>query len=623
MAENQSIVTLNIGSQRISMAVFEPSKSGGLVLKAFESTSLLADPATEAVRMPQTRLAILELAQKLKVGKTKVRYAVSGQSVFTRFVKLPALDSDNIEQLVTFEAQQQFPFPIDTVVWDYELLEGGPGEKEVALVAIKSDALDEINSCVVGAGMTTAEIDIAPMALYNAFRNAYPEVVEPVLLIDVGAKTSNLLYIEGKRFFTRSIPVGGASLTTAIAKEYGINFAEAEGQKVTNGIITLGGGHTAHLDEAVAAMGTVLRNAMTRLPTEIARTTNYYRSNHSGNAPRRVLLAGGGANLPYAKEFFEEKLGLPVDYFNPLQHVTVAKGVNPEVIQKEAHTMGELIGLGLRSIGKSTINIDLVPSSVESARAADKRRPLMIASAAVLVGGFAAYALLGNLAAGKAEKEVDALETKQKELAETAVPMEKLLKEEKDVKNMANAYVQAKDDQQFWPGLLIDLRNHFTSEFTWITDLDPLFNYDPTKPNDPKIKNGESVVKPEFADGYGSSLLSEIKMDKPDAAAGKPRPAAVAAPASSVPMADAVRIKGLWRQNPANQNAVNNLIKQLRESNSGHLRFNIKGTDGKDIALKDEQQIVKILQATTDENKEDYAWPFEIIIPLAHPVAVK
>lgn len=622
MAENQSTVTLNIGSQRISMAVFEPSKSGGLVLKAFESSSLLADPATEAVRMPQTRLAILELAQKLKVGKAKVRYAVSGQSVFTRFVKLPALDSDNIEQLVTFEAQQQFPFPIDSVVWDYELLEGGPGEKEVALVAIKSDALDEINSCVIGAGLTTAEIDVAPMAMFNAFRNAYPDLVEPVLLIDVGAKTSNLLYIEGKRFFTRSIPVGGASLTTAIAKEYGINFAEAEEQKVSNGIITLGGGHTEHLDEAVAAMGTVLRNAMTRLPTEIARTTNYYRSNHSGNAPRRVLLAGGGANLPYAKEFFEEKLGLPVEYFNPLQHVSVSKGVNPEIIQKEAHMMGELIGLGLRSIGKSTINIDLVPSSVESARAADKRRPLMMASAAVIVGGFAAYALLGNLAAGKAEKEVEVLESAQKELAETAVPMEKLLKEEKDVKNMANAFVQAKEEQQFWPGLLNDLRNHFSSEFTWVTDLDPLYNYDPTKPNDSKIKNGESLVKPEFANGYGLSLLSEIKMDKLDSPKDKKKPALVAEPEGSAPMANAVRIKGLWRQNSASQNAVNNLIKELRESNSGHLRFNIKGADGKDVVLKDEQ-IVKILQATTDENKEDYAWPFEIIIPLSRPVAAK
>jgi len=200
--------------------------------------------------------------------------------------------------------------------------------------------------------------------------------------------------------------------------------------------------------------------------------------------------------------------------------------------------------------------------------------------------------------------------------------MERLLKEEKDVKNMANAFVQAKEDQQFWPGLLNDLRNHFSSEFTWVTDLDPLYNYDPTKPNDPKIKNGESLVKPEFANGYGLSLLSEIKMDKPDSAKDRKKPALVTEPEGSVPMANAVRIKGLWRQNSANQNAVNNLIKKLRESNSGHLRFNIKGADDKDVALKDEQ-IVKILQATTDENKENYAWPFEIIIPLSRPVAAK
>jgi type IV pilus assembly protein PilM len=622
MAENQTTVTLNIGSQRISMAVFETSKSGGLVLKAYDSTSLLADPATEAMRMPQTRLAILELAQKLKIGKAKVRYAVSGQSVFTRFVKLPPLDNDNIEQLVTFEAQQQLPFPIDTVVWDYELLEGGSGEKEVAMVAIKSDALDEINSCVIGAGMTTAEIDVAPMALYNAFRNAYADVSEPVLLIDVGAKTSNLLYIEGKRFFTRSIPVGGASLTTAIAKEYGIHFTEAEMQKVNNGIVTLGGGHTSHLDESVAALGTVIRNALTRLPTEIARTTNYYRSNHGGNAPRRVVLAGGGANLPYAKEFFEEKLGLPVEYFNPLRNVMVAKTVNTEVIQKEAHMMGELVGLGLRGIGKSSINIDLVPASVDAERAAEKRRPLLIAAAALLVVGFAGYAFLSNSAAKKAEEKVAELETMKEELSATAKPIEKLLKKETEAKAAAAGFVTAKQAQYFWPGLLTDLRKHFTSEFTWVTDLEPLANYDPTKPYDPKIKNGDSLVKEDLAASYGSSALISIKMEAP--AAPKPgqklKPGA-AAPAPAGPATDAIRIRGLWRDNDSKQDAVNKLVKALRESNSPYFSFTTKGPDGKDVPLKDEQVIIKLTAIA--EAEEEYAWPFEIIIPLSMPVPAR
>ena len=68
-------------------------------------------PRLDASRISQTRVAIADLAQRLKVGKTKARYAISGQSVFTRFVKLPPLQDDNIEQLVTFEAQQHVPFP--------------------------------------------------------------------------------------------------------------------------------------------------------------------------------------------------------------------------------------------------------------------------------------------------------------------------------------------------------------------------------------------------------------------------------------------------------------------------------------------------------------------------------
>ena len=104
MAESPTSVVINIGSQRIGMAVFEVTKNSGLLLKAYSSESIVADPALDASRISQTRVAIADLASRLKVGKTKARYAISGQAVFTRFVKLPPLQDDNIEQLVTFEA---------------------------------------------------------------------------------------------------------------------------------------------------------------------------------------------------------------------------------------------------------------------------------------------------------------------------------------------------------------------------------------------------------------------------------------------------------------------------------------------------------------------------------------
>ena len=617
MADTQTTVALNIGSQRISMAVFEASKHGGLVLKAYDSESVVADPAMEASRIFQIRVAIGDLAQRLKVEKSKARYAISGQAVFTRFVKLPPLQEDNIEQLVTFEAQQHVPFPLQEVVWDYELIEGG-AEKEVVIVAIKGDALDEINAAVNDCGLGTAEVDVAPMALYNAFRFTYGHPEDTILLIDIGAKTSNLLYIEGKRFFTRSIAIGGTSITAAIAKEYNIPFLEAEHQKVSNGLVALGGGHAGQMDEAVASLATVIRNALSRLPAEIARTTNYYRSQHGGSAPRRVLLAGGGANLPYTLEFFQEKLNLPVEYFNPVRNLSIGKGVDPSLVQREGHVMGELVGLGLRGIGKSEINIDLVPVVVEQARAADLKKPYLIAAAVILLAGLAIWTVYQNLAATAATDKARTMSEQRDSLAPLAGRIDELLKKESFLRQIAGAYTEAEADHVFWMDLLAEVRGTLTSDAVWLTDFQPLCGYDPVRALDPKASgnktpNGQAVVRPEFfTTPYGESSLAQIQAPPAEL---RDKPAQ--AKSSARITANAIRIKGFWRENPNSQNVVSELLKTLRDK-STHFRFTIKNAKGANVVLSDEQ----ILSITSAGKSDDLGLPFEITLPLTREVAI-
>ncbi len=623
MADNQTTVALNIGSQRIGMAVFEASKNGSLILKAYDSETIVADPALEASKISQTRIAVADLAQRLKVGKTKARYAISGQSVFTRFVKLPPLQEDNIEQLVTFEAQQHVPFPLTEVVWDYELIEGA-GDKEVVIVAIKADALDEINAAVNEGGLGTAEVDVAPMALYNSFRASYGNPEEPVLLIDIGAKTSNLLYIEGRRFFTRSIAIGGAAVTAAIAKDYGISFMEAEHQKISNGLVALGGGHTEQMDESIAALAMVIRNALTRLPAEIARTTNYYRSQHSGSAPRKIFLAGGGANLPYTLEFFQEKLNLPVEYFNPVGNLTLGKGVDPAIVQREGHLMGELVGLGLRSVGKSAINIDLVPFVVEQARAADRRKPFLIAAAAVFLAGLATYAVFQNIAGSKAAEAALAMEEQRAGLEPFKTEIEALLKKEEAVRAVAASYTDAESDQVFWMDLLAEVRGAFASDAVWIVDLEPLHGYvplvtapvvgDKKAPAPQVVQAAKSIVKPDFAAStYGTSSLVDIKVDAVAIPGKKP-----AAPASGIVTANAIRIRGFWRDTPKKQDVVSEILKNLREKSTS-FQFKIKDEKGMEVPLPDE----KILDITVAGQPGDLGLPFVITLPLAREVASK
>ncbi len=618
MAENQT-VALNIGSQRIGMAVFEASKNGSLVLKAYGSETINADPAMEASRVSQTRIAIADLTKKLKIGKSKVRYAISGQAVFTRFVKLPPVQGDDIEQLVTFEAQQHVPFPLDEVVWDYELIEGA-NEKEVVIVAIKSDALDEINAAVNDSGLGTTEVDVAPMAIYNAFRATYGHPDEPILLIDIGAKTTNLIYIEGKRFFTRNIAVGGGAVTAAISKEYGVGYQDAEHQKIANGLVALGGGHTEQLDETVAGLAMVIRNALTKMPAEIARTTNYYRAQHAGSAPRRVLLAGGGANLPYTLEFFQEKLNVPVEYFNPVRNVTIGKGVDSEVVQREGHLMGELVGLGLRGVGKSSINIDLVPGVVEQSRAADKRKPFLIGAAATLLLGTAAWAAFQNVAASKAAEFTKIIGEQREALAPIKADIDGLLQKEESLRAIATGYTGAEASRVFWMDLLSEVRGAFASDAVWVTDLEPIAGYDVLAATTQgegrsaiKVLSGQSVVKPEFATiPYGNSALAEIKADD----IKTQRPAGGKATSG---LANAIRIKGFFRKdNPKGANAVSMLLKNL-QAKSTSFRFKMKDAKGAEVLISDD----KILDITVTGKDGEFALPFTLTLPLAQEVTVK
>src|SRR2546423_14088802 len=156
MANPPRIISLNLGSQTLGLAEFQAQRQGGLVLRNYRSREALIDPANE--RIDQTEFTSLqELVAEFQIKGHDVHYAVSAQSVFTRFLKLPAIEEEKIERIIAFEAQQNVPFPIDEVVWDYQLIGGGGDDQvQVVLVAVKSDLLDELNAAVEDTGLRTA-----------------------------------------------------------------------------------------------------------------------------------------------------------------------------------------------------------------------------------------------------------------------------------------------------------------------------------------------------------------------------------------------------------------------------------------------------------------------------------
>ena len=69
MADKQSFLVLNLGSQRIGAALFTKSKGGGLILKDYRHTSILGNPTADSKRLPQIKLAVAELVSEMKITK--------------------------------------------------------------------------------------------------------------------------------------------------------------------------------------------------------------------------------------------------------------------------------------------------------------------------------------------------------------------------------------------------------------------------------------------------------------------------------------------------------------------------------------------------------------------------
>src|SRR5262249_44170173 len=134
MASPRNIIALNLGSQTIRVAEFQAPSEGELVLCNYCAREALIDPANEKLDQDES-ISLREIVNELQVKGCDVNYAVAAQSVFTRFVRLPAIEAEKIDRIISFEAQQNVPFPIDEVVWDYQLV-GGSGDEQFQVLLV-------------------------------------------------------------------------------------------------------------------------------------------------------------------------------------------------------------------------------------------------------------------------------------------------------------------------------------------------------------------------------------------------------------------------------------------------------------------------------------------------------
>jgi len=528
MLNSKSFLAIDFGAGSLKLAEFEQNDAGGLRLKQYGVKSLGLEGSQEAGREAAILKALQELLAEKSFGSRQSNVCAPGFHVFSKFVKLPPVDASKVTQIIRYEAQQNVPFPLDEVVWDYQILgTSAAGELEVLLVAVKSEIIEGLFRVGEAAGLRIKLVDVSSAALCNAFRYNYGEVEGCSMLLGIGAKTSNLLFFEKGKVYSRSINLGANSITQDYAHEAKTHFPEAETAKLEKGSVSLGGAYEEPEDQQAAAIAKIARQVMTRLHIQVNQTIQFYRSQQGGSAPERLYLSGGASIMPYTAQFFAEKLNLPVDYFNPFLNIEIGPGLDLEELSKHAHSFGEVVGLGLRDLAHCPVELNLMPKSSIQRQEFARKKPYLIAAIYSLA---LTVFLLHQAEAyiyGLREKALTDLKAKYSAMSKTDTALTKAMAERNQSLLAAQEVIPLSESHFYWVKALSELRTIMIKAETSV------------QPDLKKLNDGQDVDTGVWVETFEPQLPQDSPFAGPEVPGSRPawnpnnRAAAAAAAAAA------------------------------------------------------------------------------------------
>lgn len=409
MAASNVAWGIDIGTSAIKAVRMVSNKDrvniSGIEVIPFELTG------DEVDRDAQIREGITRLLATHKLKKERVFVSLAGQAVFNRTITLPPVEAKRIPEIVKYEAQQQIPFPIDDVIWDYQVISepGAIGELEVILFAVRKEVVQNYLANLSSAGLNPHGVQISPLAMYNYVTYDYQlDSQGAYCCLDVGAGFTNLVIIQGRRMWLRNVPIAGNDITKVLQEKFQVPFAEAEKLKLK-----------ANKSKQAKKIFEVMKPVLRDLVGEIQRSIGFYKAQQSSAKIEKILVMGSTTKLINFKKFLASNLQYEVDVMTNIQTIPLSRRLNLDVLENNIPGLSVAIGLGIQALGLSKNNVRLVPQETISEDHMEKlKKPLLVAI--ILLG------ILTGLSYFKSDLDLRAA----KRVAALGEPLKKMIRDQ-------------------------------------------------------------------------------------------------------------------------------------------------------------------------------------------------
>ena len=300
---------------------------------------------------------------------TQAMAALPAASIFSTIVTVPRKKNEKeMKPLVDAQIEKLAPLPLAEMITYSTFIDGEKDKKESksknkkekgkTKPEPKKKQSDYVRVLVTGAAKTlvqkyieifkTAKLSLSAIdtEAFALIRSLVGKDKSAVMIIDMGATRTSVTVVErGVPFLSRSINVGGDTVSRRIAKQMGVADADAEQFKMDlatapAGKSTLPGG-----------LPEILKPIMEPIVNEIQYAFQLHSNMELSEFKKveKIVITGGSSHLPRVPEYLSEVLNLNVYRGDPWARVAYPQALR-DVLDEIGPKMSVAVGLAMREM---------------------------------------------------------------------------------------------------------------------------------------------------------------------------------------------------------------------------------------------------------------------------------
>ncbi|MFH0890916.1 MAG: type IV pilus assembly protein PilM [Candidatus Liptonbacteria bacterium] len=285
-----------------------------------------------------------ELVGSMKPNTDRAIASIPNFLTFSTILSFPEMNDSELNKSMAYQAKQYIPMPLTEVVLEWIKVgevenENGVREQQILLISVPREETEKYQKIFKKAGLSLATLEVEAFSLA---RGLVGEDKSSTVIVDIGSRSTAFVVVEGGKLkFLGHTDFAGASITQALVSSLSINPVRAEELKRERGI----GGTGPNYE-----LSTIMIPFLDVIIEEAKRVIRSYEIQFAF-APKieRIILSGGGANLPGIDKYFRKRFELPVVKAAPFLRFEYPPAMEPMVAELDP-MFSVALGLALREI---------------------------------------------------------------------------------------------------------------------------------------------------------------------------------------------------------------------------------------------------------------------------------